>query len=278
MEMEYCLLAPPLSDEAYARCFREFRRDCKEWRAMLGWTQNRLLRDLSAKEKLAVLSVGSGNGDFDFRFIKILLEKIKALEYVMVEPNDVHCRLLRKRFVGEAFPQVNFEIDPMPFEEFAIARPFDLVLFTHCLYYIPDRQQAILHALEAIKDEGLVLIFHQTPLGIHQVQQEFLKRVKGYDGEMFNSQDLQDLLDRLEIPYRLEVLDSFLDVTDCFHTDSQRGANLLCFFLESDVLQLNPRVRGEIMDYIKALTIDDNGRLLLRQPVAIFSLIPNGRR
>lgn len=276
--MEYCLLAPPLSDEAYARCFREFRRDCKEWRAMLGWTQDRLLKNLPAKERLAVLSVGSGNGDFDFRFIKILLKKIKTLEYVMVEPNEVHCRLLRERFVDEVFPQVNFGIDPIPFEEFAIPRPFDLVLFTHCLYYIQDRRRAILHAMETIEDDGLVLIFHQTPLGIHQVQQEFLKRVKDYDDEMFNSRDIQDLLDSLEIPYRLEVLDSFLDVTDCFNTNSQRGANLLCFFLESDVRQLNPRVRWEIMDYIKDLTIYDNGRLFLRQPVAIFSLTKNGRR
>jgi SAM-dependent methyltransferase len=276
--MDYCLLAPPLSDEAYARCFREFRRDCKEWRAMLSWTRDRLLKDLPAKEKLAVLSVGSGNGDFDFRFVRILLAKIKALEYVMVEPNEVHCQLLRERFVGGVFPQANFEIDPMPFEEFAITRPFDLVLFTHCLYYIPDRRQAILHAMEAIEDDGLVLIFHQTPLGIHQVQQEFLRRVKGYSGEMFTSRDIQELLDRLEIPYRLEVLDSFLDVTACFHPDSPRGVNLLCFFLESDVRQLNPRVRWEVMDYIKDLTIYDNGRLLLRQPVAIFSLAQSGRR
>ncbi|TSA11696.1 MAG: hypothetical protein D4R73_03360 [Deltaproteobacteria bacterium] len=54
--MEDCLLAPPLSDEAYARCFREFRRDCKEWRAMTSRNQNRIVE--LGKTRILAASAG----------------------------------------------------------------------------------------------------------------------------------------------------------------------------------------------------------------------------
>lgn len=193
-------LAPPLSPEAYAHCFVTFRKHSTEWLAMLRWCQEHLLPQLPVKSPFATLSVGAGNGDFDWRFIQILQARLRHLEYVVVEPNEDLCRGLRERFSRHPFAGVRFEIDPVTCEDFAIHRPFDLIHFTHCLYYIPERGAAIDHALKAIKDGGLVLIFHQTPLGIDQVQRRFIQRVKGSDEEMFTSQDIQAILDRRRIP------------------------------------------------------------------------------
>lgn len=271
-------LAPPLSMEAYAHCFLTFRKHSTEWLAMLRWTQERLLPRLPIKSPFAVLSVGAGNGDFDRRFAPLLHSQCKKLDYVMVEPNEAHCRRLRECLTGHAGEGVRFEVDPLPFEEFDIRRTFDLVHFTHCLYYIPNRQAAIEHALTAIGPKGLVLIFHQTPWGIDQVQQRFLKRVKGSDQEMFTSREIQEILERGRIPYHLEEVESHINVSECFRPGSAEGEALLSFFLESDVRHLDPALKQEVLDYLDDLTYPREDRRLLHHPVAIFILPPPKNR
>jgi SAM-dependent methyltransferase len=271
-------LAPPLSLEAYAHCFSTFRKHSTEWLAMLRWTQERLLPRLPIKSPFAVLSVGAGNGDFDRRFAPLLHSQCKKLDYVMVEPNEAHCRRLRDCLTGHAGEGVRFEVDPLTFEEFDIRRTFDLVHFTHCLYYLPDRQAAIEHALQAIGPKGLVLIFHQTPRGIDQVQQRFMKRVKGSDQEMFTSREIQAILDRGGIPYHLEEVESHINVSECFRPGSAEGEALLSFFLESDMRHLDPALKQEVLDYLYDLTYPREDRRLLHHPVAIFCLpSPKGR-
>lgn len=271
-------LAPPLSMEAYAHCFSTFRKHSTEWLAMLRWTQERLLPRLPIKSPFAVLSVGAGNGDFDRRFAPLLHSQCKKLAYVMVEPNEAHCRRLRECLSGHAGEGVRFEVDPLPFEEFDIRRTFDLVHFTHCLYYIPNRQAAIEHALTAIGPKGLVLIFHQTPWGIDQVQQRFLKRVKGSDQEMFTSREIQKILGRGRIPYHLEEVESHINVSECFRPGSAEGEALLSFFLESDVRHLDPALKQEVLDYLDDLTYPRKDRRLLHHPVDIFILPPPKNR
>lgn len=271
-------LAPPLSMEAYAHCFLTFRKHSTERLAMLRWCQERLVPRLPVKSPFAALSVGAGNGDFDWRLIPILQTQLKNLEYVMVEPNETLCGGLRERIRHYPVSGVRFEIDPVSCENFTIRRPFHLVHFTHCLYYIPDREAAIGHALEAVGADGQVLIFHQTPWGIDQVQQKFIKRIKGSDQEMFTSREIQAILDRGGIPYHLEVLDGHTNVTECFRPGSAEGEALLSFFLESDVRHLDPALKQEVVEYLYELTSPREGRRLLYQPVAIFSLSPQKDR
>ena len=266
--------APPLSPEAYARCFQTFKKISTEYQSTMRWVKQHLLGRLAAKPNFAVLSVGTGSGDFDFEFIKALQRKLKELEYVAEEPNPVFNRELRFWLAHHRFRRLDFEIEPEPFEKLAAARRFDLVHFTHVLYYIPDRERAILHAMDLISPAGLILIFHQTPMGINQIQRRFLAQVKGHTGEMLTSQDIQAVLDKLDIRYNLEISEGYLDVSECLRPQSPVGLDLLSFFLESDVRCLSPERQEEIIDYLAALSIPEKGRRLLFHPVAIFSLSP----
>lgn len=270
--MEYPKFAPPLYLEDYAKCFKTYKKISSEWKSMFDWIHNKLIGNLPDKESFSVLSVGSGTGDFDFQFIKILKSKFKVLDYVALEPNKVFCQECKDRIVSYPFYDVRFEIHPVPFEEFSTDKYFDLVHFSHSLYYIPDRQRAVLNALDVILDDGLVLIFIQTPIGINQIQRQFLKRVKGSTNEMFSSKELQVILNHHQIPNHFDVVDSFLDVSDCFILNSESGENLLSFILEIDVSQLLPTIKWEIVNYIHELSFYNQGRRFIFHPVAIFSL------
>lgn len=276
--MEHCKFAAPLCQDDYARCFKTYKKISSEWKSMFEWIQDNLLGNFPDKESFSVLSVGSGAGDFDFQFIQILKSKFKALEYVALEPNKVFCQEFKAMIASHPFHDVRFEIHSVPFEEFSVDKRFNLVHLTQCLYYIPDRQRAILNALDMILDDGLVLIFNQTPMGINQIQRMFLKRVKGSEDKMFSSKELQAILDHHQIPYRLDVVDSFLDVSDCFRLNPESGGNLLSFILESDVRRLLPTTKREIVDYIQELSFYYQGRRLIFHPVAIFSLFKEARR
>lgn len=266
--------ASPLSQEDYAKCFKTYKKISTEWDVSLKWIQDKLLKNISRKNYYRILSVGCGAGEFDIRFIGILKEKTKAIvDYIAVEPNDVHCQEFKTCLDQCLFPGLRPEICPVTFNKFHSNKHFDLIHFTHSLYYIDNREQAILYALDLTFDEGQVLIINQTPSGINQIQNMFLERVTGNANYMFSSNDLEKILIHYSIFYESEIVDCFLDVTELYDDlESEFSQNLMNFLLESKVSQLSPAIRSEIFDYIKKLSVYKKGRRLLYHPVAIFSL------
>lgn len=264
--------APPLSSEAYAHCFLTFRKYSTEWLSMLRWCRQRLATCLPVKSPFRALSVGAGNGDFDWRLLPILKAHISSLEYIFVEPSQAMCRRLRQRIGSQPLHGVKFDLESSCFETCPLEQTFNLVLLTHCLYYIPDRETAIGHASRLAGESGSVLIFHQTPLGIDQVQKKFIKRIKGTEQEMFTSHDIQKILARRHTPNQLEQIESYIDVSECFLRGSTEGEALLSFFLECDVRHIDPALKREVVEYIYALSYPDQGKRLLRHPVAVFRL------
>ena len=105
-----------------------------------------------------------------------------------------------------------------------------------------------------------------------------MKRVKGSGEEIFSSKELQAILEIHQIPYHIDVVDSFLDISDCFRFNSESGEELLSFILECDVRQLLPTIKREIVDYIQELSFYNQGRRLIYHPVAIFSLFKEARQ
>lgn len=270
--MQHCLYASSLCHDRYAECFEAYKTISTEWECMRQWIHDNLLDSLPHKENISILSVGSGSGDFDLQLIKLVASKFKSVDYVAVEPNKVHSRQFKIKTITYPLQGIRFRIHTLPFEELRIDTRFDLIHLTHCLYYVPDRAGAVLKALNMIVDHGIVLIFHQTPMGINQIQRRFLKRVKGTEKDMFSSKELQDILDRHHIKYRLNIINSFMDISDCLTSDSEATQKLISFFLECDTRQLLPEIRQKICRFIKELSCNDQGHSLIFQPVAVFSL------
>lgn len=264
--------ALPLSRQEYSEVFKTYKNISNEYVAMLMWIQNKLLTEIPKKDRYSILSVGSGAGDFDSQLIKVLKNEFGFIEYVVVEPYDTYCQQFKTLLDSHSFNDFQYEIYPILFENFNSSKFFDLIHFTHSLYYIHNRGQAILYALNMLADDGRILIFNQTSKGINQIQRKFLKRVRGNTDYMFSSKDLEKILNHYNIPYRLDIIDSFLDVTDLYSKDSEYVPNLLNFFLESKVSILAPTIVSEILDYIKSISFCDGGRRFMFHPVAIFSI------
>lgn len=264
--------APPLNDREYAECFDTFKQISTEWRSTKMWLIDEFLPQRKWTSPLNILSIGSGTGDFDLQMMKFILKRWQIESYVAVDPNSDHNRIFQTRFQESGLPIQDFRIVPQAFTVQNLDMKFDLVHMTHCLYYIPDRLKAIQGALDILNNHGRVLIFHQTPLGINEIQRRFLKRAKGRENEMYSSKDIHRLLESLHVTFDFDIIDGILDVSEFGASESLKERRLLNFFLECRADLLPPEFRREVVDFINSLAFPDKNHQVIFHPVGVFSI------
>jgi SAM-dependent methyltransferase len=264
--------APSLSEREYAECFDAFKKISSEWLSMQQWLNEDFLQRHVWSSPLKILSIGSGDGDFDLEFMKILMRRWRIETYIAIDPNPHHNQTFESRYRKSNLHVPNFEILPETFPVSHLNIKFDLVHMTHCLYYMPDRLRAIQAALGSLSENGLMLVFHQTQLGINEIQRHFLMRAKGSEYEMYSSRDIYRLLKSLHLSFDYEMLDGMLDVSEFFALPSPRMNQLLNFFLECRADLLTTEFKNEVVSFIKNLAIVENGRQVILHPVGVFCI------
>ena len=232
---------------------------------------------VSADKTYAVLSVGSGEGDVDFAFIDALTAALSprwnGLRYDALEPNAVQRALFEQRLAQTPLDaRVTVTMDDQSIEQIddtTHAQRYDLILFVHVFYYFETPTQIIADALKLLKPNGRLMIVHQTPIGIPEIQQAHMLAIKGDEAEMFTTDDLRDLLDAEEYLYRYEQIDAHLDVTDCLR-ETEDGLKIMSFCMECD---LRPVDYTSILQAFAELAENrPNGRALLHEPIGVFTV------
>lgn len=264
--------APSLNEREYAECFDAFKKISSEWLSMQHWLRDDFFPLHVWPSPLKILSIGSGDGDFDLELMKILMPHWGIDTYIAVDPNPHHNQIFESRFRESNLSVPNFEILSETFPVSQLDIKFDLVHMTHCLYYIPDRLKAIQAALGSLAERGLILVFHQTQLGINEIQRRFMKRAKGSENEIYSSRDIYRLLRSLKVSFDFVLLEGMLDVSDLFALHSHRSDLLLNFFLECRADLLSSEFKKEVVSFIKKLAIAENGRQLIHHPVGVFCI------
>jgi anti-anti-sigma factor len=261
--------APRLNDRQYAECFNVFKQISTEWTAMEDWVNEKFIPSLEDRTSLDILSVGSGTGDFDLTLMRLLSSRVHNMSYVALDPNQRHNRRFQESFERSGLDNVSLRIILSVFRGDVVKRTFDVIQMTHCLYYVEEREQAIQLALSRLNPGGSLLIFHQTPIGINEIQRAFMRQVKGDNKEKFSSRDIMDILNKLGVGFSFDVIISDLDVTDCI-AENQRGCLLLNFFLESNLDDLDEFMRKKIVGTMKEISQEREGRHYMFHPGGIF--------
>jgi SAM-dependent methyltransferase len=262
-------LAAPLTDKEYAECFNAFKMVSTEWTAMRQWLAREFLPMMTDRESVKVLSIGSGTGDFDITLIRLLTMEIPHIHYVALDPNSEHNSVFSEQYKENGLDLTSFRIIPKPFGEVYLPGSFDLIHMTHCLYYIPDRKKAIQQAYNLLNPGGILLIFHQTSLGINEIQRVYMKRVKDDEKEMFSAHDILRIFSDMGLEFTFDILISDIDVTDCI-AENENGRKVLNFFMESNLDGLDRTLREEIFQTLKNICRIEGGRYFLFHPCGIF--------
>ncbi|MDD2755828.1 MAG: class I SAM-dependent methyltransferase [Methanothrix sp.] len=262
-------MAEPLTEMEYAECFNAFKKVSTEWMAIKGWLSDDFIPSLAGRKSANILSIGSGTGDFDLTLMRMLLGKIPTLSYIALDPNVIHNDIFLKKYKESELNISSFQIIAQPFSEDLLGGGFDLIHLTHCLYYIPDRKMAIRKAYDMLNPGGILLIFHQTPLGINEIRRLYLTKVKGDDKEIFSSYDILLIMKELGLKFNFNILISDIDVTDCI-AGTDTGRRILSFFLESNIEGLDQTQYNQIIQTLKEICRCQDGRYFLFHPSGIF--------
>ncbi|CAF3477709.1 unnamed protein product [Rotaria socialis] len=205
------LLATRLNHSLHmSLAFPDFYTRTTEYDALTKWFEDNVAHKNNIK---SMLCVGSGLG-FDLT----LASKVESLTHVTMIDNNA--AQLKAAVHTKSRENLTVEVKCLWFEEFIPSMQYDLVLFSHVLYYIPDRIAALNKAIAMLSDNGFILIFHQTEKGINELQKLFNSTKHSYcfsdlkkDLEAANivhSTDIVDSTVRIDTPTK-ELCDFFLE-------------------------------------------------------------------
>ncbi len=279
-------IAPPLDATLYAESYELRKAASTMTTVAIDWLSQQASELLSREpavshdKTFSVLSVGSGEGDLDMKFINALqaelLPQWEGLRYVALEPNASHRQGFYQRLDAEPLDHsVNVSIHDQRMEDLDLnehQQRYDLVLFVHVFYYFESPQRIIEDALALVKEGGQVIIVHQTPTGIPEIQRRYMREIKGNTDEMFTTSDIQTLLNASDISHQYHELDAHLDVTQCLR-QTDAGLKIMSFCMECDLRALNERKFGQIFRAFENLAETQlSGEAYLHEPIGVFIL------
>lgn len=262
---------PSLDMQRYAECFAVFMRYSLEYEQMAAAIADSVK---AFSPHYAMLDVGAGTG----RVIEALARGSKRPpeRYLAFEPNPLHFAQLeeRVRMLGlkDATLMLEFFGEATPLEA-----SFDLILFSHSLYWMKDPAAVVAHCTEFLKPGGRVLSILQAPHGIHPLLALFEPRL-GRSTPILQNNALSSyelVLGLRALGFRPEVtlLPTPLDVTGLFEPEKwQDLSDLLSFCLQIEFSALDADLQSDLLQYLRGACIAVNGRQLWPIPNAVVML------
>ena len=192
---------------------------------------------------ISLLSIGAGTGYFDKNVID------KSIQYTGIEPNlDCFTRLKENMTTFECeLLNIYFTTETI------LKSKYDYILMSHCLYYSPNYEELIKHALKYLNENGKLVVFHITDKGIY----EFVKFAYNYiivgDGTLplhsFNTSDIVKKLVKFE-----EIkLYSYIDMRNVFD-DEDILNDMLSFFIQTNFKMLDDDIKVVLIEKLKSMT------------------------
>lgn len=147
--------------DSYASVFNVFIERFDGYPVIEAWFRS-FLQSLP-QPPTAVLSVGAGDGHYDEAILRHLLGTGVTPTYWALEPNPEVIDALRERLARthDATSVFCGGFDDRVELPAALERGFDLILMTHCVYFMQRPAQALHRARRLLRPGGHILVHHQ---------------------------------------------------------------------------------------------------------------------
>ena len=263
-----------LDAHRYAQAFAVFVARSNQYPAMIGRLAG--FAD-QLPDGFACLDVGAGTG----MVVRDWLGSggRRPGRYLAIEPNAAHATELRQTLRSL---RLNAEVHEVEFDSgFAIPSLFDLVLFSHSLYWVAEPVGCVLRACEVLTSDGHVVAFLQGPFGIHPLYRLFnpffeRDRPPG-PNHGFSSAELVAGLREAGIYPTVEFDRTALDLSGLFDAGNEAERNeYLSFCLQIEFAALAEPLKSDVVAYLRAACVEKEGRLFWYEPTATVSLKNTG--
>lgn len=259
-----------LNARRYAETFAVFVSRSFEYPAMI-----RRLVDVaeSLPDNFLCLDIGAGTG----MVVRDWLAQTrrKPGRYFAIEPNPAHTSELR---VSLSELGIDCELDEAAFDtDYVIPGTFDLVLFSHSLYWMAEPIACVALARQSLKPNGKIIAFLQGPFGDHPMYRLFnpyfkRDRPPGPD-HAFSSAELVIGLRANGIAATVEFDPTPHDLTRLFDAGNEAERDqYLSFCLQIEFKDLDEPWKSDIVAYLQAACFERDERLLWLAPNATVTI------
>lgn len=229
-----------LSFKQYIKTFDSFGQYSEEYNHQLKHLLH--IGNQHLKRGFSVLDIGAGTGFF----IRDFLDGFKnmASSYTAIEPSKEHVNKIKQNF--QALP-LELEICNEIFTpQTDFKQKFDLIVMSHSLYwFMPDPEPYILNALKLLEEDGIAVMYLQTPYSASHILNLLFKNVLPENrtpNHEINSWTILDILDENNINYKISNLPGTFNGNHLFKPEHKELLHeLISFFLS---------IQAESTDYI----------------------------
>ena len=233
------------------------------------------------ERSLNILSIGSGNGQTDLSFLKVIKEELVKTDLWRnvkifnraIEPNLSSCGLYKAAIENLPSPlddgKTAFDICQQSLEEYQQSHreplSFDIVHFIHSIYYV-DIEKALLHCFEKeVSGKGKIICIASRRDLTSSVKSKLQQKLQWHVGS-----EIYDVVDKMiQIANRnglkIEVHDQeySIDVTEVFDPHSIEGNLLLDFLTQTENFRNteDKEFVEEMLSFIRDLTVVKDGKL-----------------
>jgi len=262
---------PSLDPRRYAETFAVFVDHSHEYPQMLDTllsvTRNRL------RDGFRLLDIGAGTG----QVIQSYLQNggVRPDLYVPFEPNPRHLEQLAGTLAGLG---IEHAIHAEPFRlDTPLTQAFDLVLFSHSLYWMPDPALHMLHAAAALTEGGLAMAFIGGPYGVHAMFPLFenlLERTTPMlQNNAVSSHEVVQGLRAQGVEPEVQFLPTPIGLTGMFEPDAAAQlAEFISFCMQLEFTCLPAWLQRDMIQYVRGGCVSQDGRLYWYLPTAAILL------
>ena len=233
------------------------------------------------ERSLNILSIGSGNGQTDLSFLRVIKEELIKTDLWRnvkifnraIEPNLSSCGLYKAAIENLPSPlddgKTAFDICQQSFEEYQQSHreplSFDIVHFIHSIYYV-DIEKALLHCFEKeVSGKGKIICIASRRDLTSSVLSKLQQKLQWHVGS-----EIYDVVDKMiqianKNGWKIEVHDQeySIDVTEVFDPHSTEGNLLLDFLTQTENFRNteDKEFVEETLSFIRDLTFVKDGKL-----------------
>jgi len=261
------IAVPSLNSRRYAETFAVFVEHSLEYPQML----DELVRVTQfLRDGFRLLDIGAGTGLL-IRSWSERFGSIRPGRYVAFEPNPQHVECL---LATVAELEVDHDIQARPFTlDTPLSKEFDLALFSHSLYWMPDPALHMLHAASALVGGGAALAFLGGPYGVHAMFplfEPFIERTTPMlQNNAISSHELVHGLRSYGVEPEVRILPTPIDLTGLFEPSAApQLAEFISFCMQLEFTRLPAWLQADMIQYVQGGCVPQNGRLYWYLPTA----------
>ena len=237
--------------------FLNFNAHTNQAKNSILYLNNQLItfaKNLPLKSTFNYLDVGCGFGDKTLSIIKAI-QTYHPVKTLALDPSSQLLSMFK-----EVVSDQTIDIICSTWEDYHPVTNFDFISSIHTFYYIDNWECAILKMIDNLENDGKICIALRSTDPVCQFRDYFYKKIHNDGRKERNCQELCELLKQLNIQYKVDYVDSMLDISDCLILN-EKGKQLIEFILRQPYENLHD-ISNKIISYFKQ--IQNNGHLIQR--------------